>query len=632
MSTIQVLTHFGLGKISMVDSIVVIWQSYKKQTIKNVKANQVIAVNIENASDTNPNELPVINTNAIFNSVAKSAGIHYNHKDFDFIDFNVQSILPHKFSEYSPALASADVDGNGLDDIVIGGSSLNPSQILLQQENGLFSQKDLYDKNFTDSYKDEGLLLFDANGDNHPDIYIASGGFQQEPGSKSYQDRLYINNGKGNFTLDSVALPQNHTSKLCVRAFDFNKDGKLDLFVSGRVDPWHYPRPVSSFIFRNDSEKGKAKFTDITEEVAPALKDIGMVCDALFSDFDNDGQTDLILAGEWMPITFLKNNDGKFENVTSTSGISDKLGWWNSIVAGDFRNTGRTDYIVGNLGLNTFYQATDQYPVYITAGDFASNKSFMAIPSLFLPDQYGRLEEFPANGRDEIVERLPALKKQFPNYKSFALATMNQIVPPDKRKNAIRLKANMLQSCYLRNEGGGKFTMIPLPKEAQISVLNGMLADDFDSDGNLDVLLSGNDYGTDVSIGRYDALNGLLLKGDGKGTFNPLSILQSGIYIPGNGKALVKLQSAKEGYLVAASQNQGPLKLFELKNRRQGLKINPDEVSAIIFFKNGKIQKEEFYYGSSFLSQSARFLSINENIAAVHITDKNGKIRKLLFN
>jgi hypothetical protein len=629
LSTVQEIAHFGLGKISIVDSIVVKWQSNKKQTIKNIKANQVVTVNIEEAKETGTNEQPIVNSGAIFNNVTKSAGLTYRHKDFDFIDFNVQSVLPHKFSEYCPAMASADIDGNGLDDIVIGGTSLNPAQIFLQQENGSFIQKDLYDRNSIPGFKDGGLLLFDANGDNKPDIYIASGGFQYESGNKFYQDRLYINDGKGDFILDSTALPEDHTSKLCVRAFDFNKDGKLDLFVSGRVDAWHYPRPVSSFILRNDSENGKVKFTDVTEQVAPALKNIGMVCDALFSDFDDDGQTDLVLAGEWMPVVFLKNKNGKFENVTSSSGISDKPGLWNSIVAGDFRHTGRTDYIVGNLGLNTLYQPTDQYPIYATAGDFGNNGGFTIIPSLFLPDRHGRLEEFPTNGRDEIIERLPALKKQFPDYKSFALANMDQIIPQDKRANAIRLKATMLQSCYLRNDGQGKFTMIPLPKKAQTSILNGMVADDFDGDGNLDVLISGNDYGTDVSIGRYDAFNGLLLKGDGNGGFTPLSILQSGIYIPGNEKALVKLSGNDGRYLIASSEHLGPLRLFALNGKKKVVKLNPSDVSALIQFKNGQICKEEFYYGSSFLSQSSRFLSIEANVSSVQITDSKGQTRKI---
>jgi hypothetical protein len=631
LSTVEGIAHFGLGRIADVDSLVVKWQENKKQTIKNIKANQVVTVNIEDAKETDSIVRPIVNSGAIFSNITKSSGITYRHSDLDFIDFNVQSVLPHKFSEYCPALASADIDGNGLDDIVIGGTSAHPAQVFLQQSNGSFIQKDLYNKNFNESFKDEGVLLFDANGDNKPDVYIASGGFRHESGDKLYQDRLYINDGKGDFIIDSTALPVNYTSKLCVRAFDFNRDGKLDLFVSGRVDPWHYPRPVSSFIFRNDSENGKVKFTDVTEQVAPALKNIGMVCDALFSDFDDDGQTDLVLAGEWMPVTFLKNNNGKFENVTSLSGMNDKLGLWNSIVAGDFRHIGRTDYIVGNLGLNTFYQPSDQYPMYVTAGDLGGNQGFMVIPSLFLPDRHGQPEEFPANGRDEIIERLPALKKQFPDYKSFAFANMDRIIPQDKRANAIRLKATTLQSCYLRNDGKGKFTMLPLPKEAQTSILNGMVADDFDGDGNLDVLMSGNDYGTEVSIGRYDAFNGLMLKGDGSGGFTPLSILQSGIYIPGNGKALAKLSGANDRYLIASSEHLGPLKLFALNNKKKIVRLNSSDVSALLQFKNGKIRKEEFYYGSSFLSQSSRFLSIDENASSVQITDSKGQTRKISF-
>lgn len=277
-------------------------------------------------------------------------------------------------------------------------------------------------------------MLFDANGDSKPDLYVASGGYKQAPGSIAYQDRLYINDGKGNFKVDSLALPVNYTSKFCVRAMDFNQDGKLDLFVSGRIDPWNYPKPVSSFIFRNDSEKGHVKFTDVTNEAAPDLKNIGMVCDALFTDFDNDGQTDLLLAGEWMPVTFLKNINGKFKNVTSASGIGDKVGWWNSITAGDFRHTGRMDYIIGNVGLNTLYHASDQYPVYVTAKDFDNNGSFVPVPSLFLPDQKGVLKEFPAFGRDDVIERIPTLKKRYNHYKAFAAATMDDIFNMNREK------------------------------------------------------------------------------------------------------------------------------------------------------------------------------------------------------
>ena len=633
LSSNQDIAHFGLGKTTMVDSVVIRWPGEKKQTIKNVKADQVLKVNIADAKDTYSWKQAAFTTEPLFKEITTSAGINFRHMDYDFIDFNIQTTLPHKFSQYSPSVAATDINGDGIDDIVIGGNNVYPAKVLLQHPDGTFTEQRLLDSKkdtATNNYRDEGVLIFDANGDGHPDVYIAGGSSNYIENNPGYQDRLYMNDGKGMFTLAANALPVNYTSKLCVRAIDFNKDGKLDLFVSGRVDPWNYPKPVSSFIFRNDSENGIVKFTDVTAAVAPDLQNIGMVCDALFTDFDNDNQVDLVLAGEWMPVSFLKNTGGKFKNVTPASGIGEKSGWWNSIVAGDFRHSGKTDYIVGNVGLNTLYQASEEYPVYMTAKDFDRNGSYVPVSSLFLPATDGKLKEFPAFGRDDIAERMPTLKKRFDNYNKFANATMQEIFTPDMMKDAQRLKATMLQSCYLRNEGNGKFTMFPLPAQAQVSALNGMLADDFDGDGNLDVLINGNDFSTEVSIGRYDALNGLLLKGDGKGGFSAVSIMGSGIYIPGDGKALVKLKSSNENYLVAASQNRGPLQLFSLRANKQFFPVNDDDISAVFHYKDGSAQKKEFYYGSGFLSQSSRSCNIYpDNAVNVNITNSRGVTRVL---
>ena len=633
LSTDQNIAHFGLGKTTVVDSVVVKWPEGKKQTITKVNADQLLTVNIADAGVNYSWDRQTLAGQSLFKEVTTAVGIKYTDNASDFIDFNIQATLPHKLSEYHPALAAADIDGNGFDDIVIAGNSFSRPKFFLQQPDGKFIQKIIPEINNKEqkNSNDEGLLLFDANGDNKPDLYVASGGYTYESNSTNYQDILYINDGKGNFIKDETALPVNYTSKLCVKAMDFNKDGKLDLFVSGRVYPWKYPKPVSSFIFRNDSENGKAKFTDVTDAIAPELKNIGMVCDALFTDFDNDNQQDLILTGEWMPITFLKNENGKFKNVTQNSGVSGKAGWWNSIVAGDFRHTGKTDYILGNVGLNTLYQASEEHPVFVTAKDFDKTGGYVPVMSLFLPDTKGGMQEFPAEGKDDVSERIPSLKKRYLTYKPFALAPMNEIFPENAMKDAQRLKATMLQSCYLRNDGNGKFTMIPLPKEAQVSVLNGMIADDFDGDGNLDVLINGNDYGTIVSIGRFDALNGLLLKGDGNGNFSPLSILQSGIYIPGDGKGLIKLLSSKGNYLVAASQYKDALKVFELKRKIKTVIINPSDQYAIIKYKNGGTEKKEFYYGDSFLSQSARFIELNENMASVTVTTDKGQSRLVNF-
>ena len=635
LSTIQNIAHFGLGKDTLLDSVVIRWQNGKKQTLRQVKADQVLKVNIANANDNYSFDQLKVNTKSLFKEVTRSAGVTYKHQEDDLADFNIQKLLPHKLSQYTPALAVGDIDGNGYDDIVVGGTSKFPAQVLLQQPDGKFIQRDLLPKAANksgDNYKDEGLLLFDATGDGHLDLYVVSGGYDKEPGSPFYQDRLYLNDGKGNFTEAVDALPKNLTSKLCVKAIDYNKDGKLDLFVSGRVEPWAYPKPVSSMILRNDSKDGHIKFTDVTATVAPCLKNIGLVCDAVFTDFNGDGWPDLVLTGEWMPVTFLKNDHGVFKNVTESTGLGDKFGWWNSIAAGDFEHNGRIDYIVGNVGLNTFYKGSDKYPVYITAKDFDNRGVFDAFPSLFLKDQDGELKEFPANTRDDIVKQMISMRKKFQNYKSYATATMDSVITPEMRKGAIRLKANTMQSCYIRNDGNGNFTMIPLPIEAQISQLNGIVVDDFDGDGNLDVALSGNDFGTEVATGRYDAFNGLLLKGDGKGNFKPLTIQQSGIYIPGDGKALVKLRGAKGDYLIAASQNKDVMKVFELKRPVQTIALQPLDIYAIIKYRDGRTSKQEFYNGTSFLSQSGRFMNLDKNMASVQITNSKGQVRNIPIN
>jgi hypothetical protein len=635
LSSIQSNPHFGLDKVSIIDSMVVKWPNGKKQVLRKVHTNQTISISKANAKDNYLWGHPVIATNTLFKEVTDSLNIHYTHSQVDFVDFTIQKLLPHKFSEYGPALAAGDLNGDGLDDIVVSGNSDFGTTILFQQANGSFIKKTLpqQPENSTMQLQDMDVTLFDADGDGDLDMFIARGGYSNKPNSAAYQDIFYINDGKGNFSIDPLALPQNFTSKSCVRAFDYDKDGDLDLIITGRVEPWNYPKPVSSYIYRNDSKDGKIKFTDVTSQIAKDLSNIGLVCDAMVTDFDNDGWPDLVLAGEWMPVTFLKNDKGTFKNVTAKTGLSNQIGWWNSIAAGDFDNDGDIDYIIGNLGQNSFYKASQQYPVSIYAKDFDNNGSYDAFPSLFLPasQEDPEKKEFPAQTRDDIVKQMIGMRSKFQNYKSYATATMDQLLSKEQLKDALILKATNFNSCYCRNDGNGKFTLIPLPFQAQLSALNGIAVDDFDGDGNLDVVLNTNDYGADVTVGRYDALNGLMLKGNGKGGFIPQTILESGIFIPGNGKALIKLRGKNGKYLLAAGQNRGPLKIFELKKHTNNIPLQSNEVSAEISLRNGKKQRLEFYYGFSFLSQSARFLSIDKNVTSVIISDNRGKTRKMIF-
>jgi ASPIC and UnbV/FG-GAP-like repeat len=632
LSTIQDIAHFGLGKLKAVDTVLVKWPDGKMQQWLNVKADQVLVADHRNARLPYRVGKPAIAAGALFREITDSIGIHFKQEQQDYIDFNIQKMMPHKFSQYGPSIAVGDVDGNGLDDMVVGGAAGHSAQIFFQQPDGHFIQKALLPDMPGKSKPADDLqvLLFDADGDGDLDLYIAAGGYKNPQNSPAYQDRLYINDGKGNFALDSSALPANFASKFCVRAADYNHDGKPDLFISGRVDPQNYPKPVSSFIYRNDSHDGKVRFTDVTATVAKDLLGIGMVCDAIWTDFDNDGWPDLILAGEWMPVTFLKNDKGVFKNISASSGINDHKGWWNSIIAGDFDKDGKMDYIVGNTGTNSFYRASATYPVRVYGGDFDKNGIYDMIPSTYLTDQDGKMQEVPAETRDDLLKQITAMRKKFPDYKSYAVATMDEVLTAEERKGALVVEANDLRSCLLKNEGNGRFSLHPLPAQAQLSVINGMVAEDFDGDGQLDVLLSGNDFGTEPTVGRYDALNGLLLKGDGKGGFTPMSIAQSGIYLPGDQKALVKLRGPGDRYWVAAGQNKGLLQVFEWKKGARCIPLKPNDVSAVFTYKDGSVRKEEYGWGSSFLSESGRFLTVSGPVVSVEISDAAGRKRKVL--
>jgi len=631
LSSIEGGAFFGLGNIANVDSVIIRWPGNKKQLIKDVKPNQVLTVDIKNANLPDSWNNNIINPNALFADITSASGITYTHQERDYIDFDRERLLPHKLSQYGPGLAAADIDGNGLDDIYVGCSASAPGKFLLQQADGKFTTRDLSsDKtDLLHGMEDMGVLFFDADNDGDPDLYCASGSDEFPANTRSYQDRLYINDGRGNFLPDSMALPVNYTSKSCVKAVDFDNDGDLDLFVGGRCLPGKYPSPVSSFIYRNDSNKRQIRFTDVTSTTAKELQDIGMVCDAIWTDFDNDGWSDLIVVGEWMPVAFFKNNHGKLENITSSSGISNQIGWWNSIAAGDFDNDGDIDYIVGNLGKNSFLRASDEQPVSLYAKDFDNNGNIDPIVALFLKDKEGVKKEYTAMNRDDIVSQLPAVRKKFQTYKEFAVADVHQVFP--EMKGAIIYHANNFQSCYMKNNGEGKFELHPLPDVAQVAPLNGMVIDDFNNDGNLDVAVNGNDYGNEVFNGRYDAMNGLVLLGDGKGSFKPQTILQSGFFVPYDAKALIKLRSANNGYLMAASQNRASLKVFQLRQNLNNIPLLPVEVYAEIKNKNGTSRKQEFYYGNSFLSQSGRFLSIDENVASVIIHKNNSEIRRFNF-
>ncbi|GAB3335519.1 VCBS repeat-containing protein [Larkinella ripae] len=643
LSTVENAAHFGLGRTKTLETVRITWPAQngkpgKSQTLRNVKTNQVLTVDVKNATETAPLP-PATPAGTLFRDVTDSLNVKFVHQEPEYIDFNQQKLLPHKLSQYGPTLAVGDVNGDGLDDLFIGGSRTQKGQFLIQTAAGKLVPQDLLPgaSGETKPEEDMGALLFDADGDGDLDLYVASGGFESDANTAAYQDRFYANDGKGRFSLSALALPQNRISKSCVKAADYDRDGDLDLFVGGRVVPNQYPRPVSSFILRNDSKPGQPKFTDVTKTVAPGLQNIGLVCDALWTDTDNDGWPDLMLAGEWMPLTILKNAQGKKLSATADAqplnpSIAQQKGWWNSLVAADFDRDGDMDYIAGNLGLNSLAHASDKEPLRVYAKDFDNNGFYDAIPTVFFPDINGKKGEFPFNGREDLIRQIISMRARFPLNKDFAVATIDKILKEDELKDAIVLEANYMKSAYVENKGDGRFVLHDLPVQAQTAPVFGMIADDFDHDGNPDVLLVGNDFSNELLAGRLDALNGLLLKGDGKGGFRALNPEASGFYVPGNAKGIVQLTGAgaKGGLgtsLIVASQNRGPLKVFKSLQPTQPVRLKPTDVAATVTYANGKKQKLEFYYGQSFLSQSAREVALGKDVKTLEIIDSKGTKR-----
>ncbi|MBW0176649.1 VCBS repeat-containing protein [Sediminibacterium sp.] len=552
LSTNEPAVHFGLGKTAKLDSIVVVWPDGKSNSVKNITTNQVLKVNYKEAV-SGINYMPVYNPLFVetTDQILSAPFLHKENKYDEYVD---QVLLPHEFSRSGPFVTTADVNGDGMDDFYIGGAK-DQSGVLYIQQNGKFTPRTIAAFEADKKYEDMGAAFFDADKDGDMDLYVVSGGSEFDEGSPMYQDRLYLNDGKGNFSKANLSIPVTASSGSCVAVFDMDADGDLDIFRGGEVLPHKYPQAPQSYLLVND----KGTFVDRTSDIAPELSRVGMVKSALWTDLNGDKRAELVIAGEWMPIKVFEYKKGKMKDQSSSYGLQQTEGWWDKLVADDIDGDGDMDLVAGNLGENYKFKASEKKPFEVWAKDFDGNGT----NDIFLARHLNDNTIVPIRGRECTSQQCPMIAQKFPTYLSFAESDISGILGEEEMKTALHHQAHLFSTVVFINDKG-KFISKRLPTEAQLSTVNGIIVKDFDGDGKKDILLAGNKFDVEVETTPADASPGLFLKGLGDMNFKPYKPMESGFFAPYNVKDIQPIKLANgSGILVSANNDR--LRIFATK-------------------------------------------------------------------
>jgi hypothetical protein len=568
-SSVDPRLHFGLGLADRVDSLIVIWPDHRYEVRNNVPADQMITLSQADAGGRydysrlrrqgrrkrQEGQVAPL-AGPLFADVTDRLVIDLKHRENTFYDYNREPFIPHKLSTEGPALAVGDVNGDGLDDLYVGGAKWQAGRLLIQRPDGTFRPSGERVFGADSLAEDVDAAFFDANGDGHLDLYVVSGGNEFWGDHEALRDRLYLNDGRGEFHRAREALPDFFENGGCVAPGDFNGDGHVDLFVGSRVVSRAYGETPRSYLLQND---GTGRFRDVTLEKAPALAEAGMVSGAAWVGYDGDGLLDLVVVGEWMPVRVFRQESGRFVERTAEAGLAGTQGSWNTVAVVDFRGSGRADLVLGNLGLNSYLRASPQEPVRLFIHDFGNTGVVKPILTF-----YKNGVSYPLAGRDEFVRHIPELRGKYVSYADFGASRLEDIIARAELERATVREAVTLASAVALNNGDGTFRVEPLPVEAQFAPIHAVLPGDFDGDGHADLLVAGNFYGVTPVRGRYDAGYGLLLRGDGTGRLEAVDLEESGLVIEGQARALALLRRPRGERALVVVRNDDALKVFRL--------------------------------------------------------------------